>query len=205
MNTYTTKCIRRKLYFDNNLVLDYQVTYPLFVEPKHPYIQSKIELEIKVFEHMCKTTLYKQAIETYKDSIASNFPFHSYQAVLKYNISFTDDKYISYYYDQYTYTGGAHGSTIRRSDTWDTLLKRKITLDMIDESKNYLVSKQAVIYQISLNKETYFDDANKRVYQTFNPKQFYFVNDYLILYFQQYDIAPYSTGIPTFSFSLKNE
>ena len=52
----------------------------------------------------------------------------------------------------------------------------------------------------------YFEDYCKLVLDSFNPEQFYLVprgNTYdLVIYFQQYDIAPYSTGIPTFQMKI---
>ena len=52
--------------------------------------------------------------------------------------------------------------------------------------------------QIAENKENYFQDSCNLVLETFNPKNFYLAQNGIVIYFQQYDIAPYSSGIPTF-------
>jgi len=52
--------------------------------------------------------------------------------------------------------------------------------------------------QILDNKEIYFEDACNLVLETFNPDSFYLVPEGIVIYFQQYDIAPYSSGIRTF-------
>jgi len=45
----------------------------------------------------------------------------------------------------------------------------------------------------------YFDDYEKNVANYFNPKSFYLVPDGIVIYFQQYEIAPYASGIPQFT------
>ena len=50
----------------------------------------------------------------------------------------------------------------------------------------------------------YFDNYCKLVLETFNPQNFYILSDSLFaIYFQQYDIAPYSSGIPVFEINYK--
>ena len=50
------------------------------------------------------------------------------------------------------------------------------------------------------NKVYYFDDPCKLILDNFKPDNYYLdSNGNIIIFFNQYDIAPYSTGIPTFS------
>lgn len=58
-----------------------------------------------------------------------------------------------------------------------------------------------------MNPEIYFDNTCNLVLDTFNPKSFYLLKDRVVIYFQQYDIAPYSSGIRTFevfNYSIMN-
>ena len=55
--------------------------------------------------------------------------------------------------------------------------------------------------QIAKKPEIYFEDTCNLVLETFNPKSFYLTPDNIVIYFQQYDIAPYSSGIRTFNIS----
>ena len=48
------------------------------------------------------------------------------------------------------------------------------------------------------NGATYFDDYAKLIQNTFNPDSFYLFPGGVVIYFQQYDIAPYATGLPEF-------
>ena len=47
--------------------------------------------------------------------------------------------------------------------------------------------------------DKYFEDACSLVLETFNPQNYYLTTEKeVIIYFQEYDIAPYSSGIPIF-------
>jgi hypothetical protein len=45
----------------------------------------------------------------------------------------------------------------------------------------------------------YFDDYKKLIVENFNPQSFIITPDSLDFYYQQYDIAPYASGIIVFS------
>jgi hypothetical protein len=53
--------------------------------------------------------------------------------------------------------------------------------------------------EIRKNPESYFPNPEKTVNDTMQPQNFYLSPQYLNIYFNQYDIAPYSSGIPVFS------
>ena len=44
----------------------------------------------------------------------------------------------------------------------------------------------------------------KLVIENFNFEQFYLIDNNIAIFYQQYDIAPYSSGIPVFYISSKN-
>jgi len=52
------------------------------------------------------------------------------------------------------------------------------------------------------NPGTYFDDYKTLLHNTFRINNFYLEPGKLVIYFQQYDIAPYSTGLPEFYFPI---
>ena len=44
----------------------------------------------------------------------------------------------------------------------------------------------------------YFEDYRALLQDTFNADSFYIQPGRVVIYYQQYDIAPYSTGLPEF-------
>ena len=94
-----------------------------------------------------------------------------------------------------------HGITTRTSQTWNLRCNRELTLnDICKDNPNYILCILRNINGQIKNKgeENFFEDYCTLILDTFNPNQFYLTPDYVVIYFQQYDIAPYSTGIPEF-------
>ena len=110
----------------------------------------------------------------------------------------------SLYTEQYSYMGGAHGSTVRQSDTWDFTTGNKVQLgdfyphDRLFREKIQRWIEQQVSIRLKTEPATYFDDYAKLIQNTFNPDSFYLSPGGVVIYFQQYDIAPYATGLPEF-------
>jgi hypothetical protein len=44
----------------------------------------------------------------------------------------------------------------------------------------------------------YFENYSQLVNETFKANNYYLTKDGVVIYFQQYDIAPYAAGLPTF-------
>ena len=57
---------------------------------------------------------------------------------------------------------------------------------------------QQIRIQIDNGTNQYFDNYCKLVLDNFKFNQFYLTPNDIVIFFQQYDIAPYSSGIPTF-------
>lgn len=59
-----------------------------------------------------------------------------------------------------------------------------------------------IIGQLKTVPQSYFDDCAKLVSKTLNLNSFYLTPEGVVLYFQQYDIAPYAAGFPEFEFGV---
>jgi hypothetical protein len=161
------------------------------------------------YEGYIRTALYKSAIIDYENSIKNSYPVHQYEAMLVYTITYNQNCAISLYFDKYEYTGGAHGNTVRLSQMWSLNTGRQISLrslfpdnpHYISDLKNEIISQIEV--QIRMGNNIYFDNYKDLVNKTFNSDSFYLTPDALVIYFGQYDIAPYSSGIPEFHIPYK--
>lgn len=208
------RTLEADMYYKNALVLEYKIQYPWFVS-SHFYsylirINGYYATKATIFERYCKRDLYKSAEQLYEDSIQNEFPFHAFDAILDYTITYNQDCALSLYFDQYEYTGGAHGNTIRRSDTWNLQTSCPYMLSHLFTPsvpyKKYITS--AINYQISNQiangNNIYFDDYEKNVSDYFDPRNFYLAENGIVIYYQQYQIAPYSSGIPEFTIPYSN-
>lgn len=199
------KCtIENELKFNGVTLLSYKIEYPEFCSfyfqtclPKVNKFYRNKALEYKRY---CETELFCMAVEQYKDAIKNDFPVREFEALQVYEVTYLHSCIISIYYDRYEYTGGAHGNTIRKSETWQLqrcgLLRLERLVFCSPDYKTYILSE--VESQIKKNPDIYFENYKELIAETFNINSFYCTPDGIVVYYQQYDIAPYSSGIREF-------
>ncbi len=131
-----------------------------------------------------------------------------YDAVSTYEITYNRDGMLSLYHDDYVFSGGAHGGTVRGSETWDIKDGCRIYLYQFAGDPSAFRSEilGSIQGQIALQAEKgdsmYFEDYPQLISEHFNPENFYLTPDGLVIYYQQYEIAPYAAGIPEFTIAL---
>lgn len=218
-------------YFNNELMIKVTINYPSFISNDfksfvkflNNLYYSKLVLHSKYEIYR----LYRIAVSDYEYAISNNFPFRSFEYYIDYHITYNDNCTLSIYYDTYVYTGGAHGATVRRSDTWDLKEARLTSLsDYIVDKENYrefVINEVLSVIDSSIENDEliYFSDYRDLVGQTFNKDSFYLFDSQketnadminnlqggkggIVIYFQQYDIGPYSSGIQSFLIPFDN-
>ena len=167
-------------------------------------INSQIIMSINEFIGYANY-LYFQAIEGYNEAMEQGFLFHAYEAIMEYTITYNNNCFLSMYNDKYEFTGGAHGSTIRSSLTFDICSGQRLSLeDFFQPGFDYRrlildeITKQANIKN-SQEPQVLFEDYKSLIIKTFDERSFNLSPQGITFYFQQYDIAPYSTGIVEFT------
>lgn len=200
--------LHQELYYKDSKVMTYTIKYPEFYSEKFTLIADKLSLiyrtKANVIEKTTVKSLYRQAMVEYEQSVAKGFPVRPYELYVEYNISYNKNCTLSLYFDQYEYTGGAHGMTVRTSDTWDLIRSKMMKLrDFFvcdDAYQEYIITNIGlqIARQIAAGEDVYFDDYYHLIRENFKPNNFYLVDEGIVIYYQQYDIAPYSSGIRTF-------
>lgn len=200
------KTLQNELTYKGNVIVKYKIEYPQICSKCYSTcdfnsLNLKRALEL---EKYAKETLFADSQEQYDYNFENGYPIMVYELVFETTITYNKAPIISLYQDQYTFTGGAHGSTVRTSQNWNLACNKQLTLnDVFVKKPNYLLSIFQQINQQIHKKgvDLFFDNYCNLVLETFQPNQFYLTPHSVIIYFQQYDIAPYSTGIPTFEIS----
>lgn len=197
------KILERNLIYDNTIILKYHIEYPQMVPDNTIYTRrfnlynENIALSL---QRKAENELFKEAIDLYNYNKKNNYPTMIYEVYQTYKITLNSRNIISLFIDEYTFTGGAHGSTIRASQTWDLNQGKQIELYQFFNNPYFILQiLKNIKMQIQEKPEIYFDDACCLLIETFNPFSYYLVPGSIIIYFQQYDIAPYSSGIMEFS------
>jgi hypothetical protein len=202
--TFNTMVISEEMKYDDVTVLNYRIEYPEFVSDNYKKsiraVNQFYKGEALALQNNFRTKLYRMAVEQYLDDIKNGFPVHVFEALQTFEVTYNKACIISLYFDNYRYTGGAHGLTVRTSQTWNLktgkMLKLRELYKCSDNYKSYI--KKKIIEQIRENPDIYFVNYEELVEQTFDVNNFYCTPQGVVVYFQQYDIAPYASGIREF-------
>ena len=215
MQTILKKILANTMTSNNVPVLTYKIDYPSFTSTCSAEAAQNInryyEDQARAEQSRFRTELYPEAVKQAEFAKENRYPFHPYEAISEFHVTCNSACVTSLYIDRYTYTGGAHGSTIRRSDTWNFRTGDRMTLsEFYPDNPSY---QEAVLRGIDRQIEKqlkdgtndYFDNYTELVRETFNPNSFYLTSEGITIYFQQYDIAPYSSGMPEFFFPFRTQ
>lgn len=203
MNEIKENIIENELRYDDTTILTYKIKYPQIISSRYNFgkdifnrYNEKIAQDLKEYS---EGELYWQAKDVYEYNKKHGYPVMVFEVILETKITYNRDKILSLYQDQYTFTGGAHGSTIRTSQNWNLAIARQIGLYMLYSNPYFLLDiLRKINLQIANEKENYFDNYCELVLENFNPNQYYITEKGINIFFRQYDIAPYSSGIPVF-------
>lgn len=200
---------QRTFFCGRTPVLTYSAEYPQAALPNSPAAQNCINAHIcqnvRAFYGYVLGELFRQAAEGFREAARSGYPFNAYDAVQQYEITYNRNCHLSLSVDQYTYTGGAHGSTVRHADTWNLQTGCRLNLsDLFPQGEDWraFVIAQLICLadaQMQQNPGIYFENYRELIRKHFSEQNFYLTPEGLAVFFQQYEIAPYATGIVVFT------
>jgi hypothetical protein len=143
-------------------------------------------------------------IEAYvKENQQNDWPIRPYQLSTTFEETYQTEKMLSLYVDYYQYTGGAHGITDRRPYNINLEDGSRLALkDLFNANYDYqTIINEEIRKQIDAHPDSYF--TGNMGFKGINPDQsYYLLNGFLVIYFSQYEIAPYAAGIPEFKIPL---
>lgn len=197
-----SRTLQRKLTYDGNVILQYRITYPQIrgANNFNTYNYTRaIELQRR-----CENELFEEAKQTYEYNKQNGYPIMVYEIISEFVLTYNYNNIVSLYSDEYVYTGGAHGTTTRTSQTWNIREGKMLDLcEFFKDNPNYVSNIiKEINEQISRNIEQgnniYFEDYCCLTSANFRVENYYLYGEYIVIYYQQYDIAPYSSGILNF-------
>lgn len=164
------------------------ISYPHFAGMNNTAAQERINKE---FEEMAAKFIKNNSNEMTRS------------AVIRYKVHYFSKELVSITVIQYTYTGGAHGTSFRENYTYD--LKTGVRYKFSDLFQFDTPAREDIDKQIA-------SQIKERNIQTFSPfsglkdnPYFYIAdNGQPVIYFQQYDLGPYVLGILEFPVHAKS-
>ncbi|HWP96968.1 MAG TPA: protease inhibitor I42 family protein [Syntrophomonadaceae bacterium] len=196
--TFTIRTIKSET---TNMIVDMEV--PVIAGLGDAAVQSAInsqwEKDADAFVQEVKSGL-DEYVQSSKDNGAPGNPFGAYS---QYTIGNHENGFLSMYIDYYQYTGGAHGITNRKAYNIDLKTGKTLALSaLFQDGFDYPATvNQAIHKQIDTAPDNYF--SGESGFNGITADQDYYIqNDNLVVYFQEYQIAPYAAGFPEFKIPL---
>ena len=195
------RVLQKNLRYKGTVILKYRIEYPqIFNFEKFNIYNYRKAVAL---QRECETTLFNEAKELYEYNMKNGYPVMTYEIISEVTITYNHEPLVSLYIDEYRFTGGAHGNTLRTSQNWNLRDSEMIPLSKWFDDSNY-VSKliDNINNQIQKNIENgnniYFENYCCLTSKNFRVENYYIKNGLINIYYQQYDIAPYSSGIISF-------
>ena len=202
MNNIVNRVIQNNLFYKGTIILRYKIEFPQIIGRNRFnafYLTKAKELKDK-----CEGELFEDAKKNFDFNQSQGYPTLVYDVDANYIITFNSNYRVSLYYDYYIFTGGAHGVTTRKSQTWCMSNEKILSLSFFyKDDPNYIPKiLKKINDQIKKNIENgnnyYFENPCCLTAEYFNTENYYIYDNNIIIYYQQYEIGPYSSGILTF-------
>ena len=151
----------------------------------------------------------KEYILEFKSNITTEvLEFNSYYSLIIYYKEYNYNNYLSYAFFVEYFTGGAHPN----HDIWTVVFNRDtndiIGLDyLISKNRNILnifstISRNELMYDKGIVDTSMMMEGTRPMKENFS--RYVFSNDGIILFFPQYQVAPYSSGQFTVTLPYKS-
>lgn len=202
-----TRTIKDSLYHNKVLMVEVKINYPTIVQGysgNSAVFNAHYRQKAHRNYRYAASRLYQAAVRQYSLSKSQGFPFHNFEFVETFEPTYCRKPMISLFYDIYEFTGGAHGNTVRKGNTWDMERGVLVPLGSLFE-KGYDYKSVIIKYIVSEARRrqmaglaNYFDNLEENVMKYFDPANFYLTEEGLAIFYPLYTIAPYSEGIQVF-------
>ncbi len=163
-------------------------------------INNKISKRINDFEEY----ITKLSIRDNEYNIKVGLEPKPYVINVNNNVTYNKNNILSITLNLYSYTGGAHGSSVDESFNLDINTgNRGVIEDFLGNNRNYnKIILDNVKATINKNPELYFKEAVDKLNVIPYNQKFFLTDKDLVIYFDEYEIAPYVAGIPKFYIPL---
>ena len=208
MGEIISEIFEDELYYKEKVILKYKIQYPRLVRSMYRYGMRQFNeynyMKALKLKEYCENQLFKEAKELFDLNIQHGYPLMMYEIIYNYCVTYRTESVISLYTDEYIFSGGAHGNTKREAQNWNLQNGKSIELkNLFSQNPYYIIDifkeiNLQIESQIKNGENQYFSNFCQLVQEHFKLENFYIVPNGIKIFFNQYEIAPYSSGIPEF-------
>ncbi|WP_297990803.1 DUF3298 and DUF4163 domain-containing protein [Anoxybacillus sp.] len=191
----TTKQIKH-----TNELMEVDLNIPVVSGSNNRSFQRHVNRLLRKESLDLKREVEKEARENMAISKKEGFPYRLHAAVSRFDVTYNAHGVLSIPVTLYSYTGGAHGMTVKVPNNFDFHEGKSLQLtDLFKKGTNYKqVITNEVIAQIKKENDLYFDNAIDVVKKMPDDQPYYITSDGIVVYYGLYEIAPYAAGIREF-------
>lgn len=197
---------KQVLKYEGEPVLTLSLRYPKLPEDRAAFrrIGRYYQRVADTWRARWEGGLYQRACCALAEARAQSKPFRPWEAALDFTVTYHENGRLSLYQDAYEYTGGAHGMTTRRGDTWRLRSGVPIPLRAFFPPRTrwrrevYATIREQVSAQMATGESLYLDGWEQAVAPLFDPERFYLTQEGIVVFYPLYALAPYAEGMPTF-------
>lgn len=194
--------ISEKIIHNDIKYLNEDIKMPVFVNGSNKENEKRINsiLYKDIVGRVTETEKY--VADEFKD--INEKPLFPYEIKSIFVVTEKNKDIISLYNDYYEFLGGAHGSTTRTGYTVDRNSEKILGIKelFLDEYDYRSFINNKIKENIRKEPDKYFYTADN--FKGISDNQGFYIKDgNLIVFFEQYEIAPYVAGIPEFLIPIK--
>lgn len=202
----TVKVVSKDMKSTSEL-FDINIRVPQLQGLKDRNVEKRINDNIMEDAQEIKEDLEEDARDDFEEYRNKGGKFRPYSIKGDYEVKYNKENVLSLYMTYLEYTGGAHPITEPESLNLNIRTGKKLKLkDFFKPNQDYKkIIEREIMTQINQNKEKFYDDALKKIKNEIdeNDLDFYVEDGKLVIYFEEYEIAPHSSGIPKFKIPIQ--
>lgn len=163
-------------------------------------IQNKINNTFLNDALIFKSSMEKQAAESYDSVKMGDLEYNAYGAYTTYTVKYNKNDILSITVMYYQYTGGAHGQSTQAGYNFDLKTGRLLQLsDLFQQGFNYKkIIDKIILNYMEAHKGMYFSEAINSFQGIDGMHPYYIQDGNLVVFFSEDEIAPHAAGIQEF-------
>jgi Deacetylase PdaC/Protein of unknown function (DUF3298) len=180
-------------------ILNSPIKYPQIKGLENVTAEQKINLTLRAGAEVAnkhRLKLLADEKEAKAKWNSSQGPWRPYEYVFTYKIPFSDQNHLSVIYNEYFYTGGAHGISIGTTYNFNTKTGELIPLSKIIDGKTKVI-QDYVFQQLQKQYSGYIlIKSPNEIELNDKVRLWVFEKDGIKLIFKEYEVAAYAAGMP---------
>jgi len=191
---------------DGDVILTLNVEYPAIIADVEVDSLKKINSSLKTIAQNLIDKYEKESFNYYviekSDAESAGLIYTPREISVLFNVEYNQNGIFSVTCAIEEFSGGPHSGIKLESYTYDLNSGDTLTLSHFIEGEDYLQKvSDYIIAEISKNPNDYYADYGSIVPTLITPTSFFISDEGVCIYFQEYDIAAFLIGAPTFILS----